>query len=46
MASEFSEHHGKAAMKVIGATLIAALIFLPIVNKFLGSIVPKGTIQT
>lgn len=46
MASEFSEHHGKAALKVIGATVIAALIVLPIVNKFLGSVVPQKTITT
>ena len=46
MASEFSEHHGKAALKVIAATAIAALLILPIVNKFLGGMIPKGTITT
>lgn len=46
MASEFSENHGKAALKVIAATAIAALLILPIVNKFLGSFVPQATIRT
>ena len=44
--SEFSENHGRAALKIIGATVVAALVLLPIVNKFLGSIVPSSSIRT
>ena len=44
--TEFSEHHGKAALKIIIATVLAALIVLPIINKFLGSVVPQHTITT
>jgi hypothetical protein len=41
----FSENHGKAALMVIGATVIAALLVLPIANMFLGSFLPQATIR-
>jgi hypothetical protein len=41
----FSENHGKAALMIIGATALAALIVLPIANKFLGSVLPSSTIR-
>lgn len=46
MPTEFSEHHGQAALKIIAATVIAALIVLPILNHFLGKFVPSSTIAT
>ena len=41
----FAENHGKFALTVIGATVLAALIVIPIVNKFLGSFLPQSTIR-
>lgn len=41
----FSENHGKAALMVIGATILAAVLVLPIANKFLGSVLPQSSIR-
>jgi hypothetical protein len=41
----FAEKHGKAALMVIGATVLAALIVIPIANSFLGSVLPQSTIR-
>ncbi|HLZ52064.1 MAG TPA: hypothetical protein VKP61_15060 [Candidatus Acidoferrum sp.] len=41
----FAENHGKAALMVVGATVVAALIVIPIANKFLGSFLPQGSIK-
>ncbi|MHB8613983.1 MAG: hypothetical protein ACYDAL_16400 [Candidatus Dormibacteraceae bacterium] len=41
----FAEKHGQAALMVIGATVLAALIVIPIANKFLGSFLPSSTIR-
>jgi hypothetical protein len=43
--SMFSENHGKAALMVIGATLLAAVIVLPLANRFLGSVLPQSSIR-
>ncbi len=45
MHKMFAENHGKAALMVIGATALAALIVIPIANKFLGSFLPQSTIR-
>jgi hypothetical protein len=45
MTTMFSQNHGKAALMVIGATALAALIVIPIANKFLGSFLPQATIR-
>jgi len=41
----FSENHGKAALMIIGATILAAVVVLPIANMFLGSFLPQATIR-
>ena len=41
----FSENHGRAALMIIGATVLAAVIVLPIANTFLGSFLPSSTIR-
>jgi hypothetical protein len=41
----FSENHGKAALMVIGATVLAAVLVLPIANKFLGAFLPQSSIR-
>ncbi len=41
----FAEEHGKAALMVIGATVLAALVVIPIANKFLGAFLPQGSIR-
>jgi hypothetical protein len=45
MASMFAEKHGQAALLMIGATVLAALIVIPIANKFLGSFLPQSSIR-
>lgn len=45
MKSIFAENHGKAALMVIGATVLAALIVIPIANTFLGSVLPNSSIR-
>lgn len=44
MASMMSKEGGKAALHVIAATIIAAVIILPIANRLLGSFLPSHTI--
>lgn len=43
--SMFSENHGKAALMVIGATILAAVLVLPIANKVLGGFLPQSSIR-
>ena len=45
MKAIFAENHGKAALMVIGATVLAALIVIPIANQFLGSVLPSSSIR-
>ena len=45
MHKMFAESHGKAALMVIGATVVAALVVIPIANKFLGAFLPQSTIR-
>ena len=46
MHKMFAENHGKAALMVAGATVLAALIVIPIANSLLGSFLPSSTIRT
>jgi hypothetical protein len=41
----FAENHGKAALIVVGSTVLAALIVIPIANALLGSFLPQSTIR-
>jgi hypothetical protein len=45
VATEFSENHGKAALTIIAATVLAAVIVLPIVNTFFGAFLPQGSLR-
>lgn len=41
----FAENHGKAALMVAGATVLASLIVIPIANSLLGSVLPQSSIR-
>lgn len=45
MSSVLSENHGKAALMIISATVLAAVLVLPLANKFLGSLLPQSSIR-
>lgn len=43
-AGEFNENHGRAALKIIGAVILAVVVVLPILNSLFGSFLPTATI--
>lgn len=44
MSHEFSENHGRAALKIIAAVVLAVVVVIPVLNSLFGSILPTATI--